>query len=111
MEESAEAFHEDEHAESDSHENVVDDEHGWDHPRRGLEPHHGDGVVEEYFGQLTVSKGKSPETEVTGRVTDGTEGVFDGLDHAVDEHFAEAMLFGTSFWQDLFKDNFVLSEI
>jgi len=76
-----------------------------------LKTHHGDGIIEEHFGQLTVSKGKSPETEITCCVTDGTKRVFNSFDHTVDENFTESVLFGTSSWQLLHEKFFVLSDL
>ena len=54
--------------------------------------------IEEDLGQLAMSQGEGPESEVTGGVRDGSQGVLDGLDHLVDHHLSKAMVMDVLVW-------------
>jgi len=51
----------------------------------------------EYFGELGVGKGKSPESEIAGRVRNSAENVFDRVDSLEDHDLLEVGLFAGSF--------------
>ena len=51
----------------------------------------------EYFGELGVGKGKSPESEIAGSVRNSAENVFDRVDSLEDHDLLEVGLFAGSF--------------
>ena len=61
-----------------------------------------DDQVEEHFRKLTVSKRKSPESEVRSSVGDGSENKLNGFNQLVDECFSErmVMVWSTHFLKD-----------
>ena len=49
-------------------------------------------LVEEDFGELTVSKTQCPESQIRGCVTHGTQSELNSLDQLMYHHFSEGKL-------------------
>jgi len=99
MQKALKHIHQHKHTEGYSHEGEPDDEGtdglGGDRVLWEGVPWHLQDLLQEHKGELGVSEGESPQTQVGGSVGDGTKHELDGLNQLVDSQLSQVDVVAT----------------